>query len=114
MKTDNELTMKHTKGPWMHDDDGFIYAGSGEDYVTIADPNCTKDLDLDEMEANARLIAAAPEMIKFIHEFAQFLNAHQYEEKKILKGYTLAANLGEKATEFSTRAVNIITKATQP
>jgi hypothetical protein len=52
----------HTQGPWWRDDEGFIAAGSGETYVTIADGDCS-DLDIDEREANKRLIAAAPDLL---------------------------------------------------
>jgi hypothetical protein len=54
------MTIQHTLGPWWRDDDGFIAAGNGESYVTVADPNCSDDLD--EREANANLIAAAPQI----------------------------------------------------
>ena len=50
---------KHTPGPWNFSDDGFIYSSDRE---MIADPHCSK-LDLDEREANAKLIAAAPELL---------------------------------------------------
>ena len=54
---------KHTAGPWMLTDDGFIISGLSKGYITIADPHCS-DLDIDESEANAALIAAAPEMLE--------------------------------------------------
>lgn len=54
--------MAHTPGPWWRDDDGFIAAGSGESYVTIADFDCS-DLDFDEREANKALAIAAPAML---------------------------------------------------
>lgn len=57
----------HTQGPWWRDDDGFIAAGSGETYVMIADGDCS-DLDIDEREANKRLIAAAPDLLAALHE----------------------------------------------
>ena len=52
----------HTPGPVWIDDDGCIAAGTGDEYVTIADPHCG-DLNLPEngrtMVANKRLLAAA-------------------------------------------------------
>lgn len=54
---------KHTQGPWWRDDDGFIAAGSGDSYVTIADFDCTHDIDIDEREANKSLATAAPDML---------------------------------------------------
>lgn len=50
---------KHTAGPWQLDDDGFIY---GEGFI-VSDPHSSPEIDIDEREANARLIAAAPEML---------------------------------------------------
>jgi hypothetical protein len=69
---------RHTPGPWWRDDDGFISAGSGDDYVTIADPQCS-DMDIDEREANARLIAAAPTMIDLLRSAADELQNNQAE-----------------------------------
>lgn len=61
---------KHTPGPWWLDDDGFIASGNGDTYETIADPHCS-DLDIDEREANARLIAAAPELLEALEELVE-------------------------------------------
>lgn len=61
------MTYKHTPEPWYRDEDGFIASGSSDTYVTIADPNCS-DMDIDEREANASLIAAAPDLL-FALEF---------------------------------------------
>ena len=57
------MTHTHTPGPWWRDDDGFIASGSDKTYITVASPNCSEDIDIDEREANARLIAAAPELL---------------------------------------------------
>ena len=62
----------HTQGPWWRDDDGFIAAGSGETYVTIADGDCS-DLDIDEREANKRLIAAAPDLLAALEAVDAYL-----------------------------------------
>jgi hypothetical protein len=51
-----------TPGPWWLDDEGYIAAGSGESYVTIAEP-IGVDMPATQSEANARLIAAAPELL---------------------------------------------------
>ena len=53
----------HTKGPWWRDDDGFIAAGSGDTYVTVADFDCGSDIDIAEREANKTLAIAAPDML---------------------------------------------------
>ena len=57
------MTPHHTPGPWWRDDDGFIASGSDETYITVASPNCSEDIDIDEREANARLMAASPELL---------------------------------------------------
>lgn len=72
MQLINTMKTKHTPGPWWIDDSGFIAAGSSDTYKTIADPRCMEPTpdNMPEMEANARLIAAAPEMAHFIVEMA--------------------------------------------
>lgn len=62
----------HTPGPWYRDEDGFIVAGHGDSYVTVASPNCGA-LDIDEREANACLIAAAPEMLTMLSDIRHML-----------------------------------------
>ncbi len=64
------MAVSHTQGPWWRDDEGFIAAGSGETYVTIADGDCS-DLDIDEREANKRLIAAAPDMLAALERIVE-------------------------------------------
>lgn len=41
----------HTQGDLWRDDDGFIAIGSGDNYHTFADLDCS-DLDISEREAN--------------------------------------------------------------
>ena len=62
---------KHTPGPWWLDDDGFIASGSRDTYEIIADPHCCSDIDIDEREANANLIAAAPELLEALEHITQ-------------------------------------------
>lgn len=54
--------MKHTPGPWKYENDsqGFICDSSGSDVV--ADAWYSRDHEV--QEANARLIAAAPELLE--------------------------------------------------
>ena len=61
----------HTPGPWWIDDDGFVASGNGDTYTTIADPHCGNQ-DIDEREANARLIAKAPAMHDVLSRVAAF------------------------------------------
>ena len=45
----------HTTGKeFWRDDDGFIAAGKGDEYVTIATFNCSNDIDIAEREANIK------------------------------------------------------------
>lgn len=54
------MKTSYTLGPWARESDGFIYAGD----EAVASPNCSANLDIEEREANARLIAAAPELLE--------------------------------------------------
>ena len=72
---------RHTPGPWWRDEDGFIASGSGDTYRTVADPHCmTPNPDnVYEMDANARLIAKAPELVKAIADlFEQCAMVHKH------------------------------------
>lgn len=60
------METKHTPGPWWIDDDHNIAAGNGDCYKTIADPRCMSPENHEEMDANAHLIAAAPEMLELL------------------------------------------------
>lgn len=68
-----------TPEPWWRDDDGFIAAGSGDTYVTIADFDCSKDIDVDEREANKTLCIMAPEMFKMCEKIKDWWEEHQYD-----------------------------------
>ena len=72
-----QTAASHTPGPWWRDDDGFIAAGTSDNYVTVASPNCSA-MDIDEREANARLIAAAPDMLGELKNITA--NAWQYDD----------------------------------
>lgn len=89
------MKTQHTKGPWWHDDDGFITSGHGDNYITIADPNCSK-LDIDEREANARLIAAAPDLLNAIEILLIYAGD---TEDMSLEVWKLAKIAREKATD---------------
>jgi hypothetical protein len=66
----NEL--KHTPGPWVTDDkqsgDVFRYVMPEDGSVL---PICRLDVDRFETEANARLIAAAPELLEALKEIVR-------------------------------------------
>jgi hypothetical protein len=68
----NKSPPDHTPAPWWRDDDGFIAAGNGDTYVTIADFDCSNDIDIDEREANKDLALAAPELLEALYELENY------------------------------------------
>ena len=63
------MKTKHTPGPWSEDK----YVGVSNSPIVIVDKNgdviCDIDPDSPEYESNAKLIAAAPELLKAIEGF---------------------------------------------
>jgi hypothetical protein len=59
---------KYTPGPWVLREDGFIVDC---DDCIIADPHCKPGPEIEEREANARLIAAAPELLQACKEIIE-------------------------------------------
>ena len=69
--------MKHTKGPWVavgtwveHPDDDIADICSCNPASLGQEPPNVKERSYDEMCANARLIAAAPEMLSILKRIA--------------------------------------------
>jgi hypothetical protein len=60
--------MKHTKGPWYSEQNG-IFTKQGARFIAEMASNQKNSFvgNKDEQEANARLIAAAPEMYRLLH-----------------------------------------------
>lgn len=87
---------KYTTGPWKlgRNDPEQVYAANGK---LIAETYAAADNNRialrSEREANARLIAAAPELLELLKECAD----HLYE-----KGYGLSFQLANKALTFIT------------
>lgn len=55
------MNAKHTPGPWKFEDE-YVRAPGGD---AVADPYCQATAEWgEEMEANARLISAAPELLE--------------------------------------------------
>jgi hypothetical protein len=89
------MNTKHTSGTW-HAKDGQIYpTETGKTLAIIP----YYDKDNEEEEANAKLIAAAPELLKALGNICHKLQEHQKKDSKIIAGYTLAANI-EGMTEL--------------
>lgn len=76
------MTTKHTPGPWIIRHGGSGFVGTEDRTVAIAygdDPDCHAD---ERMQANARLIAAAPELLEALEEavdLAWIEDSHQVE-----------------------------------
>lgn len=63
-------TLKHTPAPWLVDEvDCMVY---GANNLRVADCTCDDQEEMtdDAMEANARLIAAAPELLEALERIA--------------------------------------------
>ena len=83
---------QHTKGPWRRSG-RFVYAlGTGGTNIfstNVQGGGSTSDAATpEEMEANARLIAAAPEMIKALHDALHALEAHLDSNGQVHDGCT--------------------------
>lgn len=98
--------MAHTPGPW-NEHEGFITGRfkSDNEIHDICDPRCAP-VDADticEMDANARLIAAAPELLDAL----QLL----FEDWKTLVGEDLKENNSDVLNLWN-KTIAAITKAT--
>jgi hypothetical protein len=75
------MTTTHTPGPWS-EIEGFItgrFNSTGEVY-DICDPRCAPPDDADtlaEMNANAALISAAPEMLNALEDALYLIDEHR-------------------------------------
>jgi len=83
------MNTKHTAGTW-HAKEGQIYpTETGKTLALI--PYFEEGLE--EHQANQKLIAAAPELLKALGNICYKLQEHQKKDSKIIAGYTLAANI---------------------
>lgn len=87
------MTVKHTPGPWVAEE-SEIFAAAG-DAVRIAetvpladDPQDVPGFGRTEL-ANARLIAAAPELLKALHEAAGFIERYEQPIESAARSYWL-------------------------
>jgi len=91
------MKTKHTPGPWKVDPD-YLEEVICSEFVSIL-PYCTSGFE-EEAEANAKLIAAAPEMLEALKTVDLFLNevhiSHTNESKLSL---ALVKKVIKKATE---------------
>jgi hypothetical protein len=62
--------IKHTPGPWNYDRSAYsLYVNSGRELVTALSMDGKR---LETSEANARLIAAAPDMLNALMDFVSY------------------------------------------
>jgi hypothetical protein len=92
MNHERKITMtrtQHTPGPWHVDtcDDDLVYSANGLHIATVGNEN-QPDQSGEEITANARLIAAAPEMLETLEYFFNIM--HDYESSR-RKGYVKLA-----------------------
>lgn len=65
--------MKHTPGPWRVDPRGIgtpWNVGTDDQDIALAAAQCGDDMKQTRRSANARLIAAAPKLLRFVQMFA--------------------------------------------
>lgn len=88
---------KYTSGPWtLHNHNAAVYAKRGQDNIRIASLSHVSSAT--EEEANARLIAAAPELLEALQAFLAWGEAETPEEHYIeVSGHAHRAIL--KATQ---------------
>jgi len=73
---------KHTPGPWELDEEGDTIRADGEFVTRISKSRYHDDRDDPEAQANARLIAAAPELLEALNNAAQVFS-NLYSAAKI-------------------------------
>jgi len=60
------MTTKHTPAPWIDNGEGLIVSNKGDVATIAAAYDLHNDYTGTEQEANARLIAAAPELLELL------------------------------------------------
>lgn len=66
------MTTQHTTGPWFCSEDLQLFAETGEHLADL--DTSTEGLICGPLYANARLIAAAPDLLALAYDFGQMLN----------------------------------------
>lgn len=81
------MNTKHTPGPWIigdcHPDNGAVRITSKKDHVCVLlnlpDDEASEEENREQVKANARLIAAAPELLSALKDlFKQCAMTHRY------------------------------------
>jgi hypothetical protein len=83
---------KHTPAPWVIDDDNRTYVGiagefaDGHNYAIIAETATHSLIGVREAIANARLIAAAPDMLEALEKLLEYEPSDRSEFRSDPKG----------------------------
>jgi len=95
---------KHTPGPWEADTDGLIYR---EPWMDEVDPNiCKVNMYRDDGEANARLIATAPDLLEALKPLWTWaeMERRKHREQGDENEAAFMGKLADDAHETITRA----------
>ena len=99
--------MKHTPGPWTDKGGSAGAVWAGNEFIASVYPNAQPGWDgygrfdrQDETEANARLIAAAPDLFEALEAILNTSGARKsgYDSLEYSKAVALAENALSKAT----------------
>lgn len=112
-----KMSTKHTPGPWRLNSDALV-CGNGDLMMSIAicyDKSSAADgVSRDEMKANARLIAAAPELLAALKDtFDALLREKIAYNQRIGADYETAHKHALLSSDFAA-ARAAIAKATNP
>lgn len=102
------MQTKHTRAPWrVRNDFGNLKIIQPEMDIELA-RMVVCDEDFDEAEANARLMAAAPELYKELEKCAKLLR--EYEQYH-LKKYNFNSEKAKRNADYAESAERILAKA---
>lgn len=96
----NTKKAKHTPGPWAADDleDGGVFVfEKGGGNLTIADLNADRSFGFEQIQANARLIAAAPELLAALETISESVNSKNHSTKNIYDTFAAIADTARAA-----------------
>lgn len=75
---------KHTPAPWTRGYGNYVYQGkSASDVgrlIAVCEPSSRTKADWDQVWANARLIAAAPELLSELEALVEYMTLAGYDE----------------------------------
>lgn len=98
---------KHTPGPWVAGDCGAVFNGAGN---KVAGCGVSHFLTTAEMDANARLIAAAPQMLSVLQEALEF-----FEDRSEGEYFPdRAAPVGNAESRLASAIRDVLSKAEAP